>query len=184
MTTSNYAAESRQRASASTLLAEGVASATHEASRTRPVGSPDSAGPFTPSKAPDWTEEETEALRRILPGSVSAAQVARDLSEEISRSVTRDAVIGRLWRLGLSPPWARKIWHPAEPTTNPFPDDVRGCLWPIGHPNDPQFHFCGQKRRVPDKPYCPVHAAKAYIKADKAVVELRPPEFYTFPQKV
>ncbi len=37
-----------------------------------------------------------------------------------------------------------------------------GCLWPIGDPNDPDFHFCGAAA-APGKPYCPEHAARAYI---------------------
>ncbi len=37
-----------------------------------------------------------------------------------------------------------------------------GCLWPIGDPNDPDFHFCGAAP-APGKPYCAEHAARAYI---------------------
>lgn len=37
-----------------------------------------------------------------------------------------------------------------------------GCLWPIGDPNDPEFHFCGASA-APGKPYCAEHAARAYI---------------------
>jgi GcrA cell cycle regulator len=37
-----------------------------------------------------------------------------------------------------------------------------GCLWPIGDPGDPDFHFCGADS-VPGKPYCAEHAARAYI---------------------
>jgi GcrA cell cycle regulator len=37
-----------------------------------------------------------------------------------------------------------------------------GCLWPIGDPNDPEFHFCGADA-LPGKPYCAEHAARAYI---------------------
>lgn len=36
------------------------------------------------------------------------------------------------------------------------------CLWPIGDPGDPDFHFCGAPA-VPGKPYCASHCAKAYI---------------------
>jgi GcrA cell cycle regulator len=37
-----------------------------------------------------------------------------------------------------------------------------GCLWPIGDPGDPDFHFCGAEA-LPGKPYCGEHAARAYI---------------------
>jgi len=36
------------------------------------------------------------------------------------------------------------------------------CLWPIGDPGDPDFHFCGAPA-VPGKPYCAEHCARAYI---------------------
>lgn len=37
-----------------------------------------------------------------------------------------------------------------------------GCLWPIGDPGDPEFHFCGANT-IAGKPYCAAHAARAYI---------------------
>ncbi len=133
-------------------------------------GSPGSAGPFPPGKAPKWTEDETEKLRRVVPDSVSAAQVARDLSEEIHRSVTRGAVIGRCWRLGLRPPWARgPCWHPVEPTPNPFPDNPHGCLWSYGDPGSAGYRFCGRPK-IPGKPYCSTHAAVAYVRDKVEVV--------------
>jgi GcrA cell cycle regulator len=37
----------------------------------------------------------------------------------------------------------------------------RICKWPIGHPDEPDFHFCG-KPVSPGFPYCPEHCALAY----------------------
>lgn len=37
-----------------------------------------------------------------------------------------------------------------------------GCLWPIGDPGTPGFHFCGAHDLVGRKPYCAAHAAIAY----------------------
>jgi hypothetical protein len=37
-----------------------------------------------------------------------------------------------------------------------------GCLWPEGHVGEPGFHFCGAEAMA-DKPYCPEHAARAYV---------------------
>jgi len=37
-----------------------------------------------------------------------------------------------------------------------------GCLWPIGDPGEPGFHFCGEPS-LAGKPYCAAHAARAYI---------------------
>ena len=46
----------------------------------------------------------------------------------------------------------------------------RGCEWPVGHPDEPEFHFCG-KERFEEKPYCLNHCAVAYIIPDKEEVE-------------
>lgn len=35
------------------------------------------------------------------------------------------------------------------------------CKWPIGHPGEPDFHFCG-KPAQPSFPYCGEHCAVAY----------------------
>lgn len=35
------------------------------------------------------------------------------------------------------------------------------CKWPIGHPGEPDFHFCG-KPSAPGFPYCNEHCAVAY----------------------
>ena len=46
----------------------------------------------------------------------------------------------------------------------------RGCEWPEGHPDEPEFHFCG-KERFEEKPYCLNHCAVAYIIPEKEEVE-------------
>lgn len=38
------------------------------------------------------------------------------------------------------------------------------CMWPVGHPGDGDFHFCGDRALV-GKPYCAAHCAVAYVKA-------------------
>jgi GcrA cell cycle regulator len=35
------------------------------------------------------------------------------------------------------------------------------CKWPIGHPGEPDFHFCGEKVN-PGFPYCVEHCGRAY----------------------
>ena len=35
------------------------------------------------------------------------------------------------------------------------------CKWPLGHPGEPDFHFCGQKVN-PGFPYCVQHCGHAY----------------------
>ncbi|MDC0226512.1 GcrA family cell cycle regulator [Alphaproteobacteria bacterium] len=42
----------------------------------------------------------------------------------------------------------------------------RGCEWPLGHPDEPEFHFCN-KERFEEKPYCLDHCATAYVIPEK-----------------
>ena len=42
----------------------------------------------------------------------------------------------------------------------------RGCEWPVGHPDETDFHFCG-KERFDDKPYCLDHCEVAYVVPEK-----------------
>ena len=42
----------------------------------------------------------------------------------------------------------------------------RGCEWPVGHPDEIDFHFC-DKERFEDKPYCIDHCAVAYVIPEK-----------------
>ena len=42
----------------------------------------------------------------------------------------------------------------------------RGCEWPEGHPDEPEFRFC-DKERFDDKPYCLNHCAVAYVIPEK-----------------
>ena len=37
----------------------------------------------------------------------------------------------------------------------------RVCRWPMGHPGEPDFHFCGDKVN-PGFPYCVEHCGRAY----------------------
>ena len=46
----------------------------------------------------------------------------------------------------------------------------RGCEWPVGHPDEAEFHFC-DKERFEDKPYCLEHCAVAYVIPEKEEVD-------------
>ena len=41
-----------------------------------------------------------------------------------------------------------------------------GCKWPIGHPDEEDFHFCGKPRHV-GFPYCEEHARQASQPTDR-----------------
>jgi GcrA cell cycle regulator len=42
---------------------------------------------------------------------------------------------------------------------------LHDCCWPIGHPGEADFRFCGLSA-VADRPYCEEHAEAAYLRPD------------------
>tara|TARA_R110002096_G_scaffold87253_1_gene200297 strand:+ start:8031 stop:8513 length:483 start_codon:yes stop_codon:yes gene_type:complete len=123
-----------------------------------------------------WTDERVAKLRELWDKGLSASQIAKELAE----GVTRNAVIGKAHRMGLasrpSPvksdpqkkakaPVEKKVVKPKAkaPTGKVSLLDLteRMCKWPIGHPGEPDFHFCG-KPSAPTFPYCGTHCGEAY----------------------
>jgi GcrA cell cycle regulator len=108
-----------------------------------------------PARAePTWTPERIETLTRLWEEGVTTAEIGRRIG------VTKNAVIGKVHRIGLVP---RVVTEKPPPRRNVFDFTGAVCMWPIGHPGDDDFHFCGTP---PDggKPYCAKHAALAYIR--------------------
>lgn len=153
-----------------------------------------------------WTDERVEALKKLWQEGLSASQIAGRIG-----GVTRNAVIGKVHRLGLAgrattsrmkshrprrtpapqkqrpangKPRFQQVGNPAfrqlyqadsEPYTPPAEELVipvkerkyiqtlteSCCRWPIGDPQDAEFHFCG-KKKVAGLPYCEVHARRAF----------------------
>jgi GcrA cell cycle regulator len=148
-----------------------------------------------------WNDERVDVLKKLWSDGLSASQIASRLG-----GVTRNAVIGKVHRLGLSGrattsrmkshrPRARaakrqmkarlpSIGNPAlrslylgdsEPYVPPAEEVViplgerkyiqtlteACCRWPIGDPQQAEFHFCGRKK-IPGLPYCEVHARRAF----------------------
>jgi GcrA cell cycle regulator len=151
-----------------------------------------------------WNDERVDLLKKLWSDGLSASQIAGRLG-----GVTRNAVIGKVHRLGLSgrattsrmkshrprvrtqtatkrlmKPRFANVGNPAlrnlylgdtEPYVPPaeeveIPLKERKyiqtltescCRWPIGDPQQPDFHFCG-KHKVPGLPYCEGHARRAF----------------------
>jgi GcrA cell cycle regulator len=152
-----------------------------------------------------WNDERVDALKKLWADGLSASQIAGRLG-----GVTRNAVIGKVHRLGLAGrattsrmkshrPRVRTIQavkrglmrsRPAGIANSPLKSlylaDVEPyvppaeelviplnerryiqtltescCRWPIGDPQQPDFHFCG-KKKIPGLPYCEVHARRAF----------------------
>jgi GcrA cell cycle regulator len=103
---------------------------------------------------PTWTPERIAQLKLLWEEGVTTAEIGRRVG------VTKNAVIGKVHRIGLVP---RVVKEAPPPRRNVFEFTGPACMWPIGHPTDADFHFCGS-RPTAGKPYCEEHAAKAYIR--------------------
>ena len=60
-----------------------------------------------------------------------------------------------------APPAARQAPRPKGARVTLLDLNDRICKWPIGHPDEPDFHFCG-KPVNPGFPYCAEHCLVAY----------------------
>ncbi|MGV9005924.1 MAG: GcrA family cell cycle regulator [Brevundimonas sp.] len=135
-----------------------------------------------------WTEDRIGRLKTLWLEGRSAAQIARELDHDITRS----AVLGKVHRLGLSagrahsrgaarsrlsPPRERRarpavaVQTFAGPASTPTSTPGHGqatlmsvrrceCRWPYGDPKDHDFSLCG--RPVARGAFCDPHAAVAY----------------------
>lgn len=118
-----------------------------------------------------WTDERISTLRTLWADGLTASQIAAKLGE----GVTRNAVIGKAHRLGLasrpSPLKTEKAKPAPAPSKTPEVEErqkitllqltERMCKWPIGHPGEADFQFCGEDSN-PGQPYCQHHASLAY----------------------
>lgn len=137
-----------------------------------------------------WDDTRVEELKRWHAQGLSASEIAARM---YPGGLTRNAVIGKLSRLGLrrdhvaknKPRPRRAVKAKVEPVirldkppklhAEPLPVDPihekptrtvatieRGeCRWPIGHPGEPGFGFCGCPA-ISGLPYCDTHRARAY----------------------
>ena len=130
-----------------------------------------------------WTEDRVDTLKTLWNEGLSASQIAGRLG-----GVTRNAVIGKVHRLGLSgraTPAKPKAMKPAPEAPAPAPArppepsvpmdpatfglgrptvssiGANECKWPIGDPAAEDFHFCGQGA-AGGKPYCAYHSQVAF----------------------
>ena len=129
-----------------------------------------------------WTHERIEQLKKLWEAGYTASNIASELG-----GITRNAVIGKAHRLGLSGRMKSKSKvssvsivrkrrmpvnknskiielttsvEPMNPTS--FADIKDGlCRWPLGEPEDLDFKFCGRKC-AEGMIYCTEHHSLAY----------------------
>ena len=133
-----------------------------------------------------WTDEKVAKLKELWGKGNTASQIA-----EILGGVSRNAVIGKAHRLNLSGKIVtkkgladqksnktrnlnfkkvrrgkfkslviEKDFEPENPKQLEELDE-NSCKWPIGHPDEKSFYFCGRSS-LKDFSYCKLHLLYAY----------------------
>ena len=100
-----------------------------------------------------WTDDTVARLTELWNQGKSASEIAKALGS----AITRNAVIGKAHRLGLK---ARPSPILRDQGASILTLNDRMCKWPVGHPGEVNFHFCGKKAH--GGPYCLEHAQQAY----------------------
>ena len=109
--------------------------------------------PVPPS--PFWAESDAR-LEQLVKDGATTTEAGRALG------VTKNSVISRAYRLGLI--WARLPGGTVVKLSrakHEFPPSGH-CVFPIGHPGDAGFHFCGERTEALLRPYCEQHHRKCY----------------------
>ena len=138
-----------------------------------------------------WTGEKVAKLKELWGKENTASQIA-----EILGGVSRNAVIGKAHRLNLSGKIIakkgsltqknnklknlnnkkarkgrfksliiEKDFEPENPKQLEELDE-NSCKWPIGHPNEENFYFCG-RTSLKDFSYCKLHLLYAFQPKNK-----------------
>ena len=117
--------------------------------------------------AVEAADEEPEVEDAELPETAAPAIAARP--EPILRSVGPGGFLRQApgeQQAPITPAPPRRL-VPARPSaemagkTSLLDLNDKICKWPLGHPGEPDFHFCGEKVN-PGFPYCVQHCGHAY----------------------
>jgi GcrA cell cycle regulator len=106
----------------------------------------------------DWTPEVVEKLKDLWAQGLSITQIG------IRLGITRNAVVGKAHRIGLS----RRASVVARTAVHAAATSGFACKWPIGDPKSLDFHFCGGSALL-GRPYCATHCAEAYATWESGV---------------
>jgi GcrA cell cycle regulator len=143
----------------------------NEAARKKPVIKKMDATPVVAAEAPAPSEPVVAAPAPQMPAEEVAADEALPAPPPPPRIVSVGP--GGFLRQGPGdqqapiPPAPPRRLVPAKPSaeiadkTSLLDLTERICKWPIGHPGEPDFHFCGDKVN-PGFPYCVEHCGRAY----------------------
>ena len=110
-----------------------------------------------------WTKSKIDKLSTLWSKGIPAREIAEKLGD-----VSRNAVIGKANRLrAFKETKEKEVIKDKNITVNGLIASMKGCKWPIGHPGDEDFYFCG-KEVIPGKPYCGEHCLIAYRRKDNS----------------
>ncbi len=135
-----------------------------------------------------WNNEKTEQLKKLWAEGHTASQISKILGDGISRNAvigkahrlnlagrtqTRTISSSRIQRTfatprqkitrrprGLRAIVIEKDFEPENPKQLEQLTD-QTCRWPIGHPNESNFYFCG-RNPMEGRVYCKLHVLHAY----------------------
>jgi len=135
-----------------------------------------------------WTPERIDKLKELWGKGSTASQIANIIGD-----VTRNAVIGKAYRLKLTSKFTSKnnqIKNNSKASVTHYPNERKTrrskfksllidkdfepenpksleqlengiCRWPVGHPDESNFYFCG-RNSVHGFSYCKLHVLYAF----------------------
>jgi GcrA cell cycle regulator len=129
---------------------------------------PESQAEARPAAVED-APEEAEAESQPKPAAAAAASEAPAAPQPQIRSIGPGGFVRQAPGEQQSPipPAPPRRLVPAKPSpeiadkTSLLDLNEKICKWPIGHPGEPDFHFCGNPAN-PGFPYCVEHCGVAY----------------------
>jgi len=156
-----------------------------------------------------WTKEKCEFLKENWGKST-----ARELAEQMGPGFTRNSIIGKASRLGLSAKIKTRTATSNENFENSLvhkkgklkrgrnrfksliiekdfePENPKqleeltdnDCKYPIGHPNEKNFYFCGRSA-LKDFSYCKLHLLYSYQSKNKKEEPIEKDEIPEFIEK-
>lgn len=139
----------------------------------KPVPAAKAAAPAPAPKAAAPARPAAPAPAPVAAPVVADPAVASEVADKSPAVVLRSVGPGGFLRQApgeqqapITPAPPRRL-VPAKPSpemagkTTLLDLNDRICKWPLGHPGEPDFHFCGEKVN-PGFPYCIAHCGHAY----------------------
>ena len=135
-----------------------------------------------------WTDEKVEKLRQLWTKGHTASQIAEALGDTTRNAVigkahrlnlearapskqsgTSTTSQNRPIKRGPAPTSRKAKFQSILLDKNFEPENPKSledltdqtCKWPIGHPNEEKFYFCGRKPEG-EFPYCKLHVLYAF----------------------